>query len=331
MFLDTSIFDAQQYNFESNAFKTFVSAGKDKAIELLLPHPTELEIRRHINVRTAEALDALHDARKKAPFLKKWEHFPKDSLKQHVDYEIKRVAGNEWAAFKKQFTVRQLDYKDVNVAHVMAWYDSAIPPFGPGKKRKEFPDAFAIAILEQFAEKNSALIAVVSTDPDMKKACEHRTRLLYFGTLPEITEMLVLGSTELESFRDVILANTDLLHDAVVNEATNLGYYHESALYKIIESELDSVDFEEVHVVGLGKNEASLAFEAYVSTTHYLEWVEQVWDDEYEPQRRRVIDAGTVHGLAKVELDPLLQTIKKVAWVELDEAELPVSENPRRY
>lgn len=80
IFLDTNVFDSQQYNFDSAVLRTFTAAAMDKKISLLLPHPADLEIRRHIRERSGDALWALHEARRAAPFLKKWEHFPKDSV-----------------------------------------------------------------------------------------------------------------------------------------------------------------------------------------------------------------------------------------------------------
>jgi len=48
IFIDTSIFDRQAYNFGSLAIEAFVKATTDLKITLLLPDPTEREIRRNI-------------------------------------------------------------------------------------------------------------------------------------------------------------------------------------------------------------------------------------------------------------------------------------------
>ena len=47
----------------------------------------------------------------------------------------------------------------------MNWYDWKVAPFGEGTKRKEFPDAFAFAIVLQYAKKNKCSVAVVSKIP----------------------------------------------------------------------------------------------------------------------------------------------------------------------
>ena len=65
VFLDTSVLDSQQYNFQSTAFSTFVPACAARSIRLLLPDPTEREIKRHIKERTSEAMSGLEALRRK--------------------------------------------------------------------------------------------------------------------------------------------------------------------------------------------------------------------------------------------------------------------------
>ncbi|MFZ1830298.1 MAG: PIN domain-containing protein, partial [Candidatus Competibacteraceae bacterium] len=125
-----------------------------------LPGPTESEIVRQIRDRSKEALKALEDARRRAPFLAKWKHFPPTQTHYMTDWEVMRVAMAEWQEFLKNFNVVKLDYSGV-MKTVMQWYDRVTPPFREGKKRKEFPDAFAIAIVEAYARSTTSSIAVV--------------------------------------------------------------------------------------------------------------------------------------------------------------------------
>jgi hypothetical protein len=77
VFLDTSVLAGQQYNFNSTAFASFIAVAKEKKLPLLLPDPTKREIMRQIAERSVAALRALEEARRRAPFLMKWQHFPK--------------------------------------------------------------------------------------------------------------------------------------------------------------------------------------------------------------------------------------------------------------
>lgn len=57
------------------------------------------------------------------------------------------------------------------------------PPFGETKKKDEFPDAFVLAALEGWCEKNNERIYVASTDPDLKLFCETNQNLFYIKRL----------------------------------------------------------------------------------------------------------------------------------------------------
>ena len=72
VFLDTSILDSQQYNFHSTALSTFVPACAKRGVKLLLPDPTEREVKRHLRERGAETMNTVESARRKAPFLAKF-------------------------------------------------------------------------------------------------------------------------------------------------------------------------------------------------------------------------------------------------------------------
>jgi hypothetical protein len=111
VFLDTSVLAGQQFNFASTAFMTFVPAAKKAGLKLVLPDPTEREVKRQIKERSQEALDALELARKRAPFLEKWTSFPKKSFPSVDTWEVTRVATDEWNAFLSQFSVVRLGYE----------------------------------------------------------------------------------------------------------------------------------------------------------------------------------------------------------------------------
>lgn len=137
VFLDTSVFAGQQYNFASAALASFVPVATKHSLAVLLPDPTEREIRRQIEERSQDALNALEEARRRAPFLAKWEHFPQKTS-TITNWKVRHVAFQEWKAFLEQFNVQKLNYTDIDVAEVMRWYDRVIPPFREGKKRRNF-------------------------------------------------------------------------------------------------------------------------------------------------------------------------------------------------
>ncbi len=225
-FLDTSVFDGQQYNYSSTALSTFVPACKKRGLKILLPDPTEREVRRHIRERSEQALKALDDARRKAPFLAKWSHFPKAGAR--AGWEVNHIEAREWDSFIAQFTVVKLGYSTLDMRTVMNWYDHGEAPFREGKKRKEFPDAFAIALVDDYARKNACYVAVVSDDPDFKQACMRFPSLLYFKKLDDLTELLLSEDGLVAELQVAIQSGLSIIEEAV-NASLELYFSGSSA------------------------------------------------------------------------------------------------------
>lgn len=333
IFLDTSIFTGQQFNFSSVALTSFVEECKKSNLQLVLPDPTEREIKRQIQVRSQEALDALESARRKAPFLAKWKSFPAAQHERITNWEVTQIAAQEWNSFLKQFDVVKLKYGDLKVEEIMNWYDLILPPFDKGKKRKEFPDAFAISLLDAYANKNEKYIAVVSSDHDFKAACVRFPKLLYFDTLPRLTEFLISEENNLDRFRSSIQDDIDLLSEAVDRLAADLSYYHFNSELEFYDLELQSCVIEKFNIVAIGSHECTVTFEALLNAEVEFEW-QGWWDrDDEGPERMKgwVSDESTISGSAKLIFDSQSGDLTSVGFVDLDDSEIEVSREPFEY
>lgn len=331
-FLDTSVFAGQQYNFASAVLTSFVPVAKKANLKILLPDPTAREIARQIKERSADALKALDDARRKAPFLAKWKHFP-SKQSSWAQWEVGQVAQAEWAEFLKQFQVEKLGYDGVSIPKVMSWYDSVRAPFGEGKKRKEFPDAFAIEIVSLYAEKHGICIAVVSEDQDLKKACEHYPSLLYFQSLAQLTELLLVGEARLEELRGILSGSLEVLEDAIYEQINGFSTYIYDEGFEEEESAIGSLHITVTTIVGLGNNECTIVFEAEYDSEHKIKWEEVVDPSEGYTQTYSdwVSQLNTIGGTAKLIIDPKAGTVSSVSMIEVDVSEIEIHKMPRRY
>lgn len=332
VFLDTCVFAGQNYNFSSALFTSFIPVARQSKLKILLPDPTAREVRRQINERSKEALKVLEDARRKAPFLSKWKDFPP---KQTVwaEWDVRRVADSEWNDFLSQFEVEKLDYDGVSISKVMSWYDDIRAPFGEGKKRKEFPDAFAIEILSIYAEKHDLCIAVVSEDQDIKKACEHYHSLFYFPSLARLTELLLLGEKGLESQRKALEKSLSLLEVAISSELDGISSYISDDRFQVIGDSYTSAQVTDVRIVGVGFNECTVIFEAEFQSEHELQW-EEVFDPIMEDTRvfsDWVTQQNTLSGVAKLITSSKTHEVESISNVRLDLLEIAIHSLPHRW
>jgi hypothetical protein len=329
-FLDTSIFDGQQYNFSSTAFSTFAPACKSRGVKLILPDPTEREIQRHIREKSQQAVEALDAAIRKAPFLSKWRRF---AQKAGPDWEVQKVARDEWTAFMNQFDVIRLGYKAFDITQVMNWYDQNAAPFGRGKKQKEFPDAIAIALLADYAHKQSAFVAVVSSDPDFESACKRFPSLLYFKSLQSLTELLIASDdSRVVTLQTAIQKDLAILEEAVYGEAENLSFVHSEGYFGLGESfKFRSLSVNEVSVVAIGSREATVTFEAGFVVEFEVNWEERGSDDDPEHYFSRVEEDVSVTGSAKIAFDDTAEKVTGISYVALDDSEIELRSTPSGY
>jgi hypothetical protein len=330
VFLDTSILDGQQYNFQSTALSTFVPVCKDRGLTLLLPEPTEKEIERHIRERSSEALAALAEARRKAPFLAKWPGLAAPTAKsESVErLQVYGIAKREWQAFLRQFNVVRLEYDGLDVKKVMVWYETATAPFREGKKRKEFPDAFAVALLEAYAVKERLHVAVVSADPDLKAACQRFNCLLHFPSLPRLTELLLSEDTRVEKMRSAIDDQIEVLLEAIAEEMENVSYYHEDESVEVYNVDIGEIKSVEPSIVAIGDNECTIAFYTGLTPRVTLRFQYET-EDGPAPGQITERDDVEIQGTAKVSFDDNAK-VASVHLVSFDEYEFRLRVSPWR-
>jgi hypothetical protein len=330
VFLDTSILEGQGYNFQSVALKSFVDAARRQLV-MLLPHPTEQEVNRHLKHRAHEAAKALRDIRRKAPFLASWKYFPPE-LPRSDDLSVVNSAHANYKLFLSQFDLKRLGYDAVDLKSIMWWYDVSLAPFGEKSKRKEFPDAFAVSMLEDYARKHKCIVAVVSADGDFKEACNRYSSLLYFQSLPSLTELLLADPARIELVKAGIMKDPSLLEERLANEVAQWTVFtHERRRYKIKESKVHQAEMIDIKIIGLGAAECTLTFDATVEAEHLFSWSE--WDGEEDDDteyERWLLETARVSGTAKVALDTSF-AVTAVVYLEPDDPDIKLTETPSKY
>jgi hypothetical protein len=277
-----------------------------------------------MKVLSHEAASHVKKARKAAPFLSKSKGFPSQNL---LDHDMLKARVAAWRAFLKQFEVVRLNYDGVSIADVMAWYDAVLPPFDLGEKRKEFPDAFAIASMAEYAKRNACYVAVVSNDNDFKKACVRFPSLMHFQSLPDLTELLL--STEdgrIADLRDVLARNLDKIGEKVLEEATDLFFHSEYS--DIVESDVNELTIMDLRVVALGQRDCTITFDAKIKVDLTVTWMDVHSDDRQEERHETVRREFEISGTAKVTFDAKTNALLDVPFVALNQQEIEATRMP---
>lgn len=207
--LDTQVFDSYHFNYNSRAFQTLVKLTQQGKIRLLLTSVTLNEIRAHIiegaklaSEAVKEGVNYLDKKRSKPPAGKERIKISANSdLLYDFKKKVQQLAPNfdqihqelldKLDTFLKETDFKKIEVDRVSVVEIFENYFSGTPPFGEGKKKYEFPDAFALLAIQKEAKDRNKKIYVVSGDSDWEKFCSSTENLFLFGKLDELLENII--------------------------------------------------------------------------------------------------------------------------------------------
>lgn len=229
VFLDSSEYISCNFDYENPLFQALRSRIDIGEVYLGITKVTIGEIKNKIHEGVLEAKQALQSARKKARILRNYRKGEANFLFSELDIEtIEKELIGQFEDFLKKFKTDILDYEDLNVERVFSLYFSHKAPFGLGKKKNEFPDAFSLEILEGWAESESSTVYVVSQDKDMKEGVKNYSKLEHVGSIADLISHL---SFKYEKLAPLCIKGYEFARNAIdqiiKDDFSNRGFYVE--------------------------------------------------------------------------------------------------------
>ena len=165
VFIDTEFFEAMNLNFEHTMFKEFVRFAQVEFVKVFLTTVTVSEKTGHIAERIHEASLHLKRFRKEGRVLRNVSAcycIFADFDEQAAVAEVQK----KFEEFLAKVHAKVLDLQEADAGAILDAYFQKKAPFGAGKKKDEFPDAFAQQALKKWCEENGCKMYVVSADAD---------------------------------------------------------------------------------------------------------------------------------------------------------------------
>jgi predicted nucleic acid-binding protein len=206
IFLDTEVFVKANFNYQNSSFKKLVDLVNDGELVLYLTTVTYQEILSNIEQEvnnSDSSLKTLHkEFRKKAKIFYN-HHILKSlfSLKYNKD-DICQELKNQFLDYLETTESQIISVDKVSPKDIFDKYFNNLPPFKQGKKKNEFPDAFAIAALEKEAMDNNFKVYVISQDNDWQTACEGNNNLICLENVEKFLEQQIIIATK---YKDINL------------------------------------------------------------------------------------------------------------------------------
>lgn len=334
VFLDASVFIANALDFEGPLFKAVVARAEAADIELVIPEVTRREVCANIAESVREAEQGLAKFRKSARVLRPLSGHPLAPAFADLDWDLlRRQIEERFSRFLEAAHARVLAVAAADGSDVLDDYFDRRAPFGRGKKKCEFPDAFAVRALLRHAAETKRRVTVVSTDPDWKAACDQHDRLEYADSLDELLEH-TLGPRPLgpDALRSLLERHRAALEAQVLQSFRDRGFFWDSD--EAVDAEVVETFDEEIvswdwAVIDQDEHYAEVAGDAEISFGVHVTYPDPdmcAWDSEDKEmivlayETARLSASATVPVTFRVDLDELREG-------ELNVEDLTVNDN----
>ncbi len=225
IFLDTQVFEAVSFNFETTALVSLLEQVDKGNIRLILTDVTVLEVKARIEKTVLAQLELLKKFKREARVLRS-SRLPE--VKAALDLDEKNVIGDlqqQFDEFIGRAKAEIVDTSALPAGPVFLKYFANEPPFGSGDKKSEFPDAFVVEALLGWTKKNAEPLFAISGDKPFRASCQPHKTLLEFETLSELLDQILFDDAVATFIRDQVIERLEDIKNAAKQEFEDRIYY----------------------------------------------------------------------------------------------------------
>jgi len=311
VFIDTQVFDAQNLNCESTVFKELVRLAQDGRVKLFLTTVTESEILAHIPQQIHEAFLALEKFRNKGRSLKNVDAF-KPAFAEFDEQAAVAEVQKKFEIFLASADVTIVDLEKADADAVLKDYFDKKPPFGEGKKKYEFPDAFAQQALTNWCEDNECQMYVVSADHDWQSLEGRSKCLIPLVTVQEFIDFAVKDEAEELSGKVLRLyrRNMPKVDEAIQEAFKDCGFYTDDVDGDVNEVTVTRLELGEPRILEVDDGSATISVSVgldYTANVSYYDDNEGIWDSEDDRWMYRPTKHGHADETEKFEAELFIQ------------------------
>lgn len=290
VFLDTQVYRQYGHNLHAKVMQSLLNRIKEDICTLHIADITKSEITRQIGDLAVEAAQAVSKSNKE---INRWYGRLSRKAPAPTTFDATDMARQAVTHFDVEMattwkTVRH-DALDLSPKAIFASYFRRDPPFQK-KGSKEFPDAFAVAALDQWCQLNHVQMYVVTRDGPMKDAAARTKTLIPLSSLDDFLQLIVEAQhPDILERVDKILSSKawDTIQDGIKEQIPPLGTVYVGSLYdgEVVDHYPGNEEYrlEDFHVISatdeeievVAKVAASVAFEV-----QYLDTTEAMYDRE---------------------------------------------------
>lgn len=342
--LDTEPIEHAVFQFDSGALLELRNEATRLGLQLAITDIQFQEIQAHVTeqVRQVKKLAKALEAGAGSKSVRKDTDVSKNGgvplprlLKHHLVKpalaELDRSADRMMASFEEFFnskTIRIIDSGNVAASRILPKYFASEPPFGAGRKKDEFPDAFSIeAIRDLAATLSGTQMVVVSGDNDWLEALEGDPSIVLCHTIAEALQHIRKLDDIGTSVAGLLVGKQTRLNEIIEEEFPELGFSLAGDWSGDVDDvEVNGSEIRSIAVTSFRDCKATIEFEVDIHFHAAASYPDDNWTEWYPTFMKADIDKHEILvGTAIIVLDKGLSEIEDVNEVSLDDDAIEVS------
>ena len=310
VFIDTEAFRNARFGVSGPAFKKFSELSARREVILVTTEITRREIEAQISEVALEIRNAVAKAAGIAASLGQPElvflGIPATLItEKQVDEALRSLI----SAFFDKCGAEQLELPKQVLPTVLDLYFKRKPPFGLGKKKAEFPDAFVLEALKANAGVNGQVLYVVSEDPDFANACKECPDLELVPTLSHFLDRYNAHAETIKQIRATLRKNSSKIDKKLDEIVRSLSGEIRDASGSVEFESREIVDLLDSLVISCEEPNASVEFVCFIEASAWLE-IRPCGDASPEYRRAEIREAVNI--TLKFRFDPSNPTVFEV-------------------
>lgn len=283
--VDTNIFEKENYNLENGILATFEQFATIDGIDFILSEIVYNEIISHMEKNTLSALSDYIKVLKNSYFYKLDDSVTLDKIKDIKAVNVQNVVKARIDEYQRKTNFELIPVDGVDAKEVVKAYFEKKPPFSE-KKKEEFPDAFALQSLANWANTDSKKILLISQDKDWLLFCNTNPNMVCVKTIEDAFSILFENKGVALQLLKNIFSNVYkqdslyLLIDGTLMEIADRisvelnitsCYECEENYFEAGYVDISEFYYEEIEIVKYDKDNNSYTISIPVSLTYYIE------------------------------------------------------------
>lgn len=282
--LDTNIFIKENF-LEGKRIRELLKLSEEEKIKIVMTKITVEEVKNNFKKLSRQALENLAIFRKPFESRVLRNNSVGKHLYDHIDKKnVEKEFNDDFDAILAKSKVLIIDYSEINIKSVFDSYFKNEYPFNGADKKSEFPDAFALALIEKWCIENEIKCTIFSSDKDFLNFKSEHLDITkdYEIYLDEKLQYYLTQENRISILQELFEKNSHKI-DKEIEEWYRYKLDDDSLYYSVVWFEIHDIEITEVNVTDksyqiVSIDEESIEIEIEANVTFK---VELLIDDEY--------------------------------------------------